>query len=111
LKREGSSEFVYEKSERILREAKFPKRTKEGRWTNDIRPEETSPSEPSPAGTASLVNLDLMDVKQENPLEESPLLPESGQTEEETVTGSHSSKKHDLRDSSFSLNPPSPAVD
>ncbi len=88
LKREGSSEFAYQKPERAIREAKVSKRTKEGEPTRDLAREEVSPSGPPQMASESVINLELMAVKTENPADEPPPSTgsESDQQEGQVVT-------------------------
>jgi hypothetical protein len=89
LKREGSSEFVYQKPEKVIREAKLPKKTQENERPDDLGEEEVSPFDPSQRTSESLADVSLMAEEPEQPIGEPPSStegnPQRDQGEIETV--------------------------
>jgi len=83
LKREGSSEFAYQKPERAIREAKVSKRTKEDKPKTDLGQEEIALSDPPQRSSESVTNLELMTVEMENPTDESSPSTESESDQQE----------------------------
>ncbi len=79
LKREGSSEFAYQRPEKLVKDRNPSKRAREGEATGDSGREQTSTVDSSPMASESTTNLSVVPVEEQDPMDEPPSSTQSDQ--------------------------------
>ena len=79
LKREGSSEFAYQRPEKLVKDRNPSRRAREGEATGDSGREQTSTVDSSPMASESMTNLSVVPVEEQDPMDEPPSSTQSDQ--------------------------------
>jgi hypothetical protein len=69
LKREGSSEFAYQRPEKPTKDVTPLKRTREGEATGDSNQQQTSTVDPSPMASESMTDQEIANIEKQVPSE------------------------------------------